>query len=240
MCPVIDEYAITLDIDWVPDWIIDDVAEALTTHAVSATWFATHQSPAIQRLQDNPLFEVGIHPNFRPGSTHGTTEEDVLGHMMKLFPDATSMRTHSLVQSTPMLKLACEMGIATDVSLFVPGQSHLVPHALHFGSAKLMRLPFFWEDDLAFDAPNETWTLDESPGPGLKVCNFHPVHIVLNSADGSAYGKLRSNGGPDAWTRDAVEKARHAGTGTDDLFRAVLRTMDNSRTVTQLVEGATA
>jgi len=233
-----DAYAMTLDIDWAPDWMIDVVADTLVEHAIRATWFATHRSPAVTRLEENPLFEIGIHPNFRPGSAHGSTEEEVLAHMMKLFPTATAMRTHSLVQSTPMLKLASEAGITTDVSLFVPGQPHLTPHALHFGPAKLMRIPFFWEDDLAFDDPNKTW--DMGSLPGLKVYNFHPVHIVLNSANGTPYGELKENGGPEHWTRAAVAKMKNTEAGTETLFRSMIRTMGDSRTISGLAEEAAA
>ena len=91
--------AITLDIDWAPDHVIDRIAAQLIDARVRATWFVTHQSPAIDRLRARPdLFELGIHPNFLNQSTHGETPAEVLAHCMALVPDARSMRTHSLVQ----------------------------------------------------------------------------------------------------------------------------------------------
>src|SRR5207244_3974947 len=81
------------------------VAEQLMASQVRATWFVTHMSPAISRLRRNPeLFELGIHPNFLPGSTHGDTPDAVLRHCRALVPDAVSMRTHCLVQSTLLLE----------------------------------------------------------------------------------------------------------------------------------------
>ncbi|HEY8645027.1 MAG TPA: hypothetical protein VIL77_04030 [Gaiellaceae bacterium] len=63
---------LTLDVDWCPDSAIDDVAELLIERDVPATWLVTHTSPAIDRLRLRAdLFELGIHPNFLPGSTHG-------------------------------------------------------------------------------------------------------------------------------------------------------------------------
>jgi len=36
--------ALTLDIDWAPDWMIEKVAEMLLKYGVKATWFATHRN----------------------------------------------------------------------------------------------------------------------------------------------------------------------------------------------------
>ena len=64
------EIALTFDIDWAPDWAIDLTAGILREREVRATWFVTHESPAVDRLrEDSELFELGIHPNFLPGST---------------------------------------------------------------------------------------------------------------------------------------------------------------------------
>src|SRR4028119_935918 len=91
--------AITLDVDWAPDFVIDSVAETLRRARVKCTWFVTHPSPAVDRLRRHPeLFELGVHPNFLPGSTQGATAADVLNYCRRLVPDARSMRTHSLVQ----------------------------------------------------------------------------------------------------------------------------------------------
>ncbi len=66
--------AITLDVDWAPDFMIDAAAQALVDREVKATWFVTHASPAVERLREHPdLFELGIHPNFLAGSSHGAT-----------------------------------------------------------------------------------------------------------------------------------------------------------------------
>lgn len=235
------EYAITLDIDWAPDWIIDQAAAVLARCGTRATWFATHHSPAVRRLLESPLFEVGIHPNFRPGSTHGDSERAVLAHMKDLFPDAASMRTHSLVQSTPLLIMAAEMGIVTDVSLFLPGQPHLKPHTLHTETARLVRVPYYWEDDMAFCDPASTWTPDwNDQGAGLRIFNFHPVHIALNASGFDAYNALKS-GGPETWTPKKVASLRRAGDGTGTLFEALAKRLAGAgRTVSELAKGANA
>ena len=45
---------LTLDVDWAPDWVIDEVSAILVEKRVRATWFVTHGSPAIERLKDYP------------------------------------------------------------------------------------------------------------------------------------------------------------------------------------------
>lgn len=78
---------LTFDIDWAPDFMIDFVAEGLTQRRVRATWFVTHASPAVEWLREHPdLFELGIHPNFAPGSTQGDSPEAVLRHCLRLEP----------------------------------------------------------------------------------------------------------------------------------------------------------
>src|SRR5262245_52214399 len=113
---------LTLDVDWAPDFIINFVSTILIQNKIRATWFITHNSPSIEKLRAYPdLFELGIHPNFLRGSTHGTTEVDVLMHCMKLVPGATSLRTHGLFQSTGLLAQVVELtSINTDCSLFLP------------------------------------------------------------------------------------------------------------------------
>ena len=45
---------ITLDIDWAPDYAIDFAAGLLIEAQVRATWFVTHDSPAVERLRQHP------------------------------------------------------------------------------------------------------------------------------------------------------------------------------------------
>lgn len=50
---------ITLDLDWSPDWLIRNIAVTLLAASVKATWFITHDSPAIQSLREHPeAFEI--------------------------------------------------------------------------------------------------------------------------------------------------------------------------------------
>ncbi|HYO92547.1 MAG TPA: hypothetical protein VEQ40_12960, partial [Pyrinomonadaceae bacterium] len=164
---------LTFDVDWAPDFAIDFVIDRLLEARVRATWFITHQSPALERLREHQeLFELGIHPNFLTGSTHGETYADVLQHCMTMVPEAVSMRSHSLVQSSVLLnQVLAETPIKTDVSLFLQHARslHAVEH--RWGGRSLWRLPYFWEDDFEMEREQPCWRLQEmlAVGEGLKI-----------------------------------------------------------------------
>ena len=186
---------ITLDIDWAPDFVIDFVTEQLVLHQVKATWFVTHASPAIDRLRQYPeLFELGVHPNFLPGSSQGDNPTAVLDHCLKLVPEATSLRTHALVQSSFLLQqILMYTPITTDVSLFLPHAPGLCPVEHYRQNRKLLRIPYFWEDDFEMERPQPCWRMRPllEIDSGLKIFDFHPIHIYLNSADMIPYETLK-------------------------------------------------
>lgn len=218
-----DQIVLTIDIDWAPDCAIDWIAALLVRLEVRATWFVTHQSPGVERLRDHPhLFELGVHPNFLDGSTHGATPSAVLQHCMELVPDATSLRTHSLVQSTPLLaRIVSDTPITTDVSLFLPCMPNLRPFSYRAGGRPLLRLPYFWEDDNEMQQVSPCWRLARllNVGPGLKVFDFHPVHVYMNAERMEAYRSLTSR----VSRLEDLEEADlrgviRAGEGTKSLF----------------------
>ncbi len=190
-----DDPVITFDIDWAPDCAIEHVAGILAERRIRSTWFVTHASPAVERLRSRPeLFELGIHPNFLPGSSHGATPERVLRRCLELVPEAVSMRSHALVQSTPLLRqIVSDTSIRTDVSLYLPEQRGLRPVAFHTKSGTLLRVPFLWEDDLLLEHREPCMDGFEALAgvEGLKVFNFHPIHIYLNSRTMQPYETVK-------------------------------------------------
>ncbi len=217
-----DREALTLDVDWAPDWAIDRVAGILVAHRTRATWFATHRSDAVDRLSSHgELFEVGIHPNLAPGSTHGAGEDEVLGHLRGAFPEAVSMRTHGLRQSSDFLVKANKTyGIEIDVSLFLPRCRHLAAHRIHWFGARLWRLPYFWEDDSEMFEADPLWRLSAGrlPGPGLQIFNFHPIHVVLNTESFPRYQALKQQRPLAEWDRDFIEEHKNPGRGSGTAF----------------------
>lgn len=193
-----NDILLTLDTDWAPDFAIDGAADVLIEKKVKATWLITHSSPAVNRLKNHPhLFELGIHPNFLPSSTHGRTIDEVLRHCLKIVPDAVSMRAHSLFTSTPILSRVIETtDIQTDLSLFLPHAHYLQPVKFWWKKQSLIRIPFFFEDDFEMESDNPRWQIAQilpRVFAGLKIFNFHPIHIYLNSSDLVNYERLKKS-----------------------------------------------
>ena len=184
--------AVTLDIDWAPDFVIDEVAERLVETNCQATWFVTHDSPAVRRLRDHTLFELGIHPNFHSHSTHGDSPKQVLEHCMKLVPEAIAMRTHGLMQSAHLLAEVLEhTPVQLDLSLFIPDLAPLAAHEYWWSGRCLLRQPYNWDDHFETHRPRPRWEAERILQAECAVINFHPLHVYLNTVDRQQYAALK-------------------------------------------------
>lgn len=210
--------------------MIRHVASLLRSVAVKSTWFVTHRSPAIEELRQDPgLFELGIHPNFLAGSSHGGTTEQVIKHCMDLVPEAVSMRTHALVQSGPLLQEVVRLSpIRIDASLFLPGVPAVPPIVQNVISRKLVRVPYTWEDDDEMARPQPCWDHHAFiAGPSPTIFDFHPIYVYLNSSSPDAYQALKSRRASLTEVReeDAERYVSH-GAGAGSMFRALVGSLD--------------
>jgi hypothetical protein len=182
-----DDILLTFDVEWAPEFAIDFVADRLGQAGVSATWLVTDANPAIERLRARPeLFELGIHPNFLPGATHGNDPRSVLAHCMDIVSGATTMRSHSFVMSSHILiEAVMSTPIRNDLSVLLPYTP--VPHPAEYWwkGRRMVRFPTFWEDDVEFERPSPTFDFADvaGAGPGLKTLNLHPLLVYLNAGD---------------------------------------------------------
>ena len=218
--------------DWAPDWMIEYVVNFLIKNHVKATWFFTHFSPAIETIKQKvDLFEIGIHPNCLPGSTQGNSEDEVLQYVKVIAPDATIMRTHGLYQSTSFLKKAAlDYGILIDVSLFLPRVVNLTQYYMKFNRSGIWRVPYFWEDDYEMLEDNPIWKLSDPRlhVKGLKVFNFHPAYIVLNTDKFNVYEKLKKERPFNTWNSEFIQPYIKNGQGPKTLFLELLGYLSRS------------
>ena len=221
---------LTLDIDWAPDFVIDSVAEILIRAGVRATWFVTHDSPGVNRLRHHAdLFELGLHPNFMVGSSHGATADQVLQHCAALVPDATCMRTHGLVQSTNLLAQTVRVlsGLQTDLSIFLPRARNAEAHELPIGGRQILRLPYIWEDDVEMTRADPWWSFEcFTSVSGLAIFDFHPIHVYMNAQTFGPYEQLKNAETSIATARpDDVPVAAEDGPGPGFLFRNIVNVL---------------
>lgn len=228
---------VTFDVDWAPEWAIELCAELCANAGVKATFFATHPSPFLAELAADPRFEVGVHPNFLSRSTHGDSPEAVMRTCLSWVPDARSMRTHSLVQSSPIFEVVgAQFGqIQTDMSLFLPFHDRLQPMDFFPAGRRMIRLPYQWEDDVAALWPGWHWEAEPQLGEGLAAVDFHPILVALNVATLSTYHDLKrrlAGRHLTEATRDDLAPLVHDGAGTRSYLARLLCTLDGRVAVT--------
>lgn len=228
------EAFVTVDVDWAPDWAMRRLLEDLVTAGMPSTWFITHETPVVDDLRAHPdLVELGIHPNFQPGSSHGATPSAVIAECMRIVPEATTMRTHCLVQSTPILQAVVdESPIVLDASVYLRDLSGVRVSELPLDrQRRIARVPYVWEDDLEFFASHPRWDgiefLRSRNAPDeLTVLDVHPIHYVLNSADVRPYQALKA---AFADTRDVSESQTAAFAHDGAGARTFVTSLANAR-----------
>lgn len=191
-------FFVTVDVDWAPDWACDALATALVDAGVASTWFMTHRSPVLEDLRSESSIELGIHPNFLPGSSHGSTPLEVFETCLDFVPEAHVMRGHCLMQSTPIFQTAIDATpIRLDSSIYLKDLRQVAVSPLHLRGGVMNRVPFVWEDDVEFQNPTPEWDAVElvaarDADDEITIVNLHPIHVALNSADPGPYGLLRA------------------------------------------------
>jgi hypothetical protein len=178
-------FCFTTDIEWAPEWAIEDLFALADSYDVRLTPFMTHRSEYLwRRFADSKLADgVGVHPNFLPGSTHGDSVGAVIDHVTALWPQARSFRSHCFYDETRMNRQMADRGFRYDSNLCAFLQPGLVPLRT---ATQIIRFPVFWEDDVhsGFAMP---WTIEaideELRSPGLKIFNVHPPRVALNVPD---------------------------------------------------------
>ncbi len=189
------QICLTLDIDWAPDEVLIDTLEFLESRQWKATWFATHESPFLDILRSTGGHEIGIHPNFNAllaGEQSGETHETIVDRCLSFVPEAKSVRSHSLTQSSQLLSMFSRKGLTHEVNAFIPYD--IYPNQEPWlQSGNLTRVPFGWADDLFFSGAVEITPeglLDVSP---LCVLCFHPIHVFMNTNSPKFYEEFKPN-----------------------------------------------
>ena len=217
-----DKCFLTFDIDWACDTILSEVIDMVEAFDVAATWFVTHQTPLLDRLRANPKFELGIHPNFNKlldgDLGNGSNVIDVVDVLMNLVPEAKSVRSHSMLQSTRILDIFKSYGIVYDCNHFIPYSADipLKPWKLWNG---MIKTPYLWEDDVHAAYNSGNWDCRVVlEGGGLRVFDFHPVHVFLNTADINEFEKAKK------YYNDARELMNfiNTGMGTKTFLKRLL------------------
>ena len=184
-------FVFTTDIDWASEHCIQTLLTSVQEKGVVPTAFATHKSAVLEAASAAGHVNVGLHPNFLPGSTHGKTREETINHVFRLFPKANCFRSHAMVDDSHISMAMKTRNILYDSNLCLYMQAGLIP--LHHWTG-ILRFPMFWADDIHWRRDGEFCLQpyeDLFFSPGLKIIGVHPFMFTLNLSDHETYTRLK-------------------------------------------------
>ena len=215
---------LTIDIEWSKDEVVDYVIDIAEDANIPITWFVTHETKVLDRLRSNPLFELGIHPNFNNlldgDSQEATSASAIVKSIIDIVPEAVSVRSHSLVYGTRLQTLYASHGLTHDVSLFVPHSTGVRPPNPFRLKDGFVRVSYTNDDytNCLEEEFEEVKSLLVSGG--ATVFGFHPQHIFLNTREISLYEKSKN---PDLKYADLEEMISTDLVGNRVLFEDLLK-----------------
>ncbi|MBI88588.1 MAG: hypothetical protein CMG60_00760 [Candidatus Marinimicrobia bacterium] len=221
-----DSIFLSFDFDWCHDLVLQDSIELVNKYNVEATWFVTHNTRLLSNLLKNEKFELGIHPNFNKLLQNSNNQEknikDVFDKFLNLVPDSKVLRSHSLVQSSHILQEAVNRNFTHDCNDIIPHWNKITLKPWIHPSG-LYKCPHFWEDDVNYVSNDKTSITYLMQKKGLKIFDFHPIHIYLNTNDLDLYEQTRR------YHNNPIEllKYRFNGYGVRNQLIEILELSDN-------------
>ena len=183
------------------DAVLEDTIGLVEGFDAAATWFITHDTLLLGKLRKNPSFEIGIHPNFNyllDGKDNlGQNATEVVQRLRDIVPEATSIRSHSITQSSRLLDTFKQNGLTHDVNHFIPSYTNIRLRPWRLWN-DICRVPYSWEDDVhilyeSMGIPQQSpRDIALSVEQGLKVFDFHPIHVFLNTESLDRYERTRT------------------------------------------------
>jgi hypothetical protein len=190
---------LSFDVDWALDEVIEDVISLIEEVNIKCTFFITHTTDLLSRMRNNPNIELGIHPNFNPlldSELGAKTAVQTIESLMNLVPEATVLRSHSMTHSGRWLTLYKEFGITHLSQYYMNGIDTIQPFRHVNG---IIETPVYFADDgYIYINDHKKWdnhSMDRvlSKNEYIKVYNFHPIHVALNTNSFSFYNKTRES-----------------------------------------------
>lgn len=208
--------SITLDMDWAPEEIIDYSLKLLSQYNVTATLFMTNKISC--HISQH---EIAIHPNFR-----SMKFEKHFTKYISIYPNIKGMRSHSLFFSERFRPFYKKFGIEYQSNVMMHCQKNIIPYYM---SPTTLEIPIFWMDSYYLEniSNNQTVFLNNKSleAPGLKVFDFHPIHIFLNTDTLSFYASVKKYyKNPE---KIAKYRNKHA-LGICDIFIKLLKYLKNN------------
>ncbi|GJQ64342.1 MAG: hypothetical protein SCALA702_33950 [Melioribacteraceae bacterium] len=213
----------SFDIDWVSDEVLQHFIELVESANIFATVFVTHETELLEKMRNSEKFDLGIHPNFNfllnGDFRYGKNFREVIDYYHKMVPEATVFRSHSLFQSSHVLDYVAEIGFTHECNLYIPVSSGINLKPYYHWSGNMLRVPHYWEDDLNI-VYQHNYTANELVNRyGLKIFDFHPIHLFLNTSDFLVYENAKTSLNDFELLKTKVNTEK---TGVRDIFNSLL------------------
>lgn len=204
--------ALTVDTDWVPEALMEEVVGTVIPSDIPATYFVTQSYKCLVNCEKAP------HANYLHMADLGGALDSALKHCK----GAVGHRAHSCVWSERLRALFRERGILYDSSVMMYLESGIRPFRL---GARLWELPLYFMDffhmeycELSGLRPFDL-ALFPLEQEGLKIFDFHPIHLFLNTPSLANYAIAK----PHYQDVDALRKFVYSGYGTRNLLVDLIR-----------------
>jgi len=187
---------LTFDVDWAAEPVVAHVLERLDRFDARATIFATHRSSVLMEA-DRRRVEIALHPNYFEQQVHDPAEP--VTRLKEIYPEAVGARSHGLFTSSRIISAYARAGLRYESNIFLYRHARL---KAVWRFRELASVPFLWSDDkhLELCEPLDFRNLPINVD-GLKVLNFHPIHVFINSESEARYATAKRNYKDMAWLR---------------------------------------
>ena len=139
-----------------------------------------------------------------------------MDRVLEAVPNATAVRSHSMMQSSLLLDLFADRGLTHDCNHFIPADAGIEQKPWRIWNG-LTKVPYSWEDDIHCIAGGVN-PVQACHGPGLSVVDFHPIHLFLNTEALDRYEAAR----PYLASSDRLREFAFLGRGSRSLFEELL------------------
>jgi hypothetical protein len=218
---------LSFDLDWAIDEILEDTLGLILEAEVKATMFVTHQTPILAKMRETSLISLGLHPNFNPlfsGESISRSPYGIMSDLKEIVPEAKVLRSHSMSHSGLWLNTYKELGI-THLSQYYMGSVKSIQPVRHVNG--VVEVPVYFADDgYLFVEDHKEWSNPSqeeilgNPECSVRVYNFHPIHIALNSQSFDDYDSTRDS--HRSWK--AIQSNRGNGFGMRELLKRLINT----------------
>lgn len=184
-------FAITSDVDWASEDAIAIQQEIFDRHDVHATYFVTHASARLRALDAAGRVDLGVHPNFLAGSSHGNSFDEVITTVLGFAPDARSYRCHKYFDVSDVAHAFRARGFRYDANLCTNLQPGIAPIRHESG---LTRFATYYEDGTHY-WHRHAWRFsdfaEDFSSPGIKIISVHPMVTAMNVTTVEYWAELR-------------------------------------------------